>query len=120
MSWDKVSPVNYLQWHAEASSHGRCARYVREAIQRGGISIAHTYSAKNYGDSLIRAGFYEVSGSPQRGDVIVIQPIARHPDGHMAMYDGTQWISDFKQQHGFYPGQAYRTAKPSYKMYRHD
>lgn len=61
-----------------------------------------------------------VSGSPQSGDVAVIQPIPGHPDGHMSMYDGKEWISDFKQLHGLYPSQTYRTAQPSYKIYRHD
>ena len=121
MPWDKSAAVIYLQSHAEATSHGRCARYVREAIQRGGIMLIHTHSAYNYGASLVCAGFYPVlRGVPKKGDVVVIQPIAGHDDGHMAMYDGQIWISDFKQLHGFYPGPAYRAAQPPYKMYRHD
>ncbi|MBB5411894.1 hypothetical protein HDG34_005860 [Paraburkholderia sp. HC6.4b] len=79
-----------------------------------------TESAKDYGSSLVSAGFYEVHGNPQRGDVVVIRSIPDHPHGHMAMYDGQIWISDFRQQHGFYPGPAYRSAKPPYRMYRHD
>jgi hypothetical protein len=118
--WDKSSAVYYLQSHAEASSHGHCARYVRQAIERGGIILNRTYSARNYGSSLTAAGFREVLGGPQRGDVVVIQAIAGHPDGHMAMFDGHIWISDFRQLHGFYPGPAYRAAQPSYKIYRHD
>ncbi|MFL9914065.1 CHAP domain-containing protein [Paraburkholderia fungorum] len=119
--WDKNAAVSYLQWHAESASQGHCARYVREAIQREGISLMLTYSARNYGSSLICTGFYEVSdANPQKGDVVVIQAIMNHPDGHMAMYDGAIWISDFKQQLGFYPGPAYRSARPSYKIYRHD
>lgn len=119
MSWDKVTAVSYLRWHAAATSQRRCARYVREAIERGGIKLIRTHSARNYGDSLRWVGFYEASGSPQRGDV-VIQAIAGHDDGHMAMYDGEIWISDFKQYYGFYPGPEYRNVKPPYKMYRHD
>jgi hypothetical protein len=118
VSWDKESAVSYLRWHAESTSHGRCARYVREAIERGGVPIIRTYSAKDYGDSLKHAGFQEVSGFPERGDVIVIQSIDGHPDGHMAMFDGEQWISDFKQPSGFYPSRAYRVVQPPYKMYR--
>ncbi|MFM0241215.1 CHAP domain-containing protein [Paraburkholderia phytofirmans] len=119
--WNINSAVDYLQWHAEPSSHQRCARYVREAIQRGGISLMVMYSARNYGSSLICTGFYEVSdANPQKGDVVVIQAIANHPDGHMAMYDGRIWISDFRQQYGFYPGPAYRSARPPYQIYRHD
>jgi hypothetical protein len=121
-SWHKSTAVNYLQWHAEPVSHGHCARYVREAIERGGISLMRTGSARNYGSSLTSAGFYQVlsDANPQKGDVIVIESIARHPDGHMAMYDGHIWISDFKQQHGYYPGPDYRAARPRFKIYRHD
>lgn len=49
---------------------------------------------------------------------MIIQPIPGHPHGHMAMYDGAYWISDFVQYYGFYPGNAYRTAKPPYQIYR--
>lgn len=121
MRWDKIDAVRYRQRHAEARSHGRCARYVREAIERGGITLQRTESAHNYGPSLRAAGFRDVTGSfPQIGDVVVIQPVSGHPDGHMAMYDGQIWISDFRQYNGFYPGQSYRNAQPAYKMYRHE
>ncbi|MBP5132993.1 CHAP domain-containing protein, partial [Pseudomonas protegens] len=56
---------------------------------------------------------------PAAGDVVIIQPIAGHPHGHMAMFNGTLWVSDFKQLHGFYPGHSYRVHKPAYKIYRH-
>jgi hypothetical protein len=67
------------------------------------------------------AGFVEVINphTPMAGDVVIIQPITGHPDGHMAMYDGFIWISDFKQQHGLYPSEGYRTVAPPYKIYRH-
>jgi hypothetical protein len=121
MGWDKVSAVNYLRWHANASSHGDCARYVREAVERGGIKLDRTASARDYGSSLVRAVFRDVTGgTPQRGDVMVIDAIPRHPHGHMTMFDGDIWISDFRQPRGFYPGPDDRTAAPRYKMYRHD
>jgi CHAP domain. len=120
MAWDKVGAVRYLQSHAQPASIGRCAEYTRRAIEWGGLQLVRTGSARNYSSSLICVGFYEVHGNPQRGDVIVIQSISGHPDGHMAMFDGQIWISDFKQMHGFYPGPAYRTSQPTYKMYRHD
>ena len=53
------------------------------------------------------------------GDVAIIQPIAGHPHGHMAMFNGTQWVSDFKQQHGLYPNTAYRSLKPPFTIYRY-
>lgn len=120
-NWNKDAAVSHLRSSAEPVSHGRCARYVREAIAAGGIELVHTASAHNYGGPLTAAGFYRVAGvHPAKGDVVVIQPIPHHPDGHMAMYDGNIWISDFKQYHGFYPGQDYRNAQPPYQIYRHD
>ncbi|MGF6965966.1 hypothetical protein OKW43_002994 [Paraburkholderia sp. WC7.3g] len=121
MPWDQNAAVKHLQSHAKPMSRGECARYVREAIERGGIILKLTRSAKDYGLSLAYAGFRAVSTTdPQPGDVIVIEGIHLHPHGHMAMYDGEYWISDFKQWHGFYPGPDYRSARPNYKIYRHD
>jgi hypothetical protein len=119
MAYDAASAANYAERKANQTSQGQCAKYVRRAIEWGGIALAHTGSAKNYGPILEAAGFSEATGSPQRGDVVVIQAVPGHPDGHMAIYDGTLWISDFKQQHGLYPGPAYRNTQPSYKIYRY-
>jgi len=124
MPFSAVSAANYADSHAGKHSTGNCARYVRKAIEWGGVSLAQTHYARDYGPILESAGFRHVTGAPQRGDVIVIQPAPGHPDGHMAIFDGSIWISDFKQTHpgpqGFYPGQAYRHAQPSYKVYRHN
>ncbi|GFZ86332.1 CHAP domain-containing protein [Dyella caseinilytica] len=124
MPYDKVGAANYADSHAETGSRRRCAAYARRAIEWGGIQLSTTGSAKDYGPSLLAAGFYEVNTSAfQKGDVAVIQPVAGHDDGHMAIFDGTQWVSDFKQKigpEGFYPGPEYRSARPAYKIYRHD
>ncbi|CAD6549255.1 CHAP domain-containing protein [Paraburkholderia metrosideri] len=115
-----MNAVRYLQSHARSNSISACAQYTREAIQAGGIYLARTNLAKDYGSSLVNASFYEVQGEPQAGDVVVIQATGMHTSGHMAMFDGQIWISDFKQMRGFYPGHEYRTNRPAYKMYRHD
>jgi hypothetical protein len=120
MAYDAVRAANYADLHAHIQSQGKCARSVREAIERGGVRVTPTPSAKDMGRSLVQAGFYEVSGSPLKGDIVVIQPAPGHPDGHAAIYNGRNWVSDFRQLHGFYPGPAYRNAQPRYKFYRHD
>ena len=115
--------ASFAYSHAEAVSTRRCARYVREAIEWGGISLSHTHDAKDYGRILERAGFYEIHGAAKAGDVTVIQGFAGHPEGHMAIFDGSIWISDFRQRpgrQGFYCGPDYRSAQPPYKIYRHD
>ena len=123
MSFDKMAATHYADSHAHRHSTGNCARYVRRAIERGGITLTTTHSAKNYGPILEATGFAQATGVAQRGDVAVIQSIPGHPDGHMAIYDGDNWISDFRQRggaYGFYPGPAYRTLRPSYRIYRHE
>lgn len=121
MPWNAKQAVSYAQNNALAHSAGNCAHYVRLAIQAGGEKLTVTHFAKDYGNYLALAGFHPVAaGIPLAGDVVVIQPIAGHSAGHMAIYDGYIWISDFKQYHGFYPSPAYREIKPSFQVYRHN
>ena len=74
--------------------------------------------------TLLSNGFHEISvDNPdkfafQQGDIVVIQPTKHgNPAGHIAGYDGKDWISDFVQ-HGFWPGTAYAKEKPNYVVYR--
>lgn len=65
----------------------------------------HHDNAKNMGKYLVLAGFREVYGNPIKGDVAIIQPYTGgNTAGHMAIFDGHYWWSDFKQEHGVYPG----------------
>ncbi|BCQ25529.1 hypothetical protein NK8_37070 [Caballeronia sp. NK8] len=125
MPFDKNAAANYADIQAQRHSTGNCARYVRRAIEHGGVTLTTTHSAKDYGPILESSGFSEVSDvvALQRGDVVVIQPAPGHPHGHMAMFDGHSWVSDFRQRggtDGFYPGPAYRTARPAFQIYRHE
>lgn len=117
-----------------------CARNVANAIRSNGIPVTppppppgKDYPfAKDYGMPLEAAGLGHIadngsSGSyppvgyiPRKGDVVVMQPTSdpQHPEGHIAMYDGKQWVSDFKQQ-DFWPGPGYRKERPGYVIYRH-
>lgn len=120
--WDKKRALEHLHKNAHKESIHRCARYVREAIEAGGIRVTlRVENAKDYGPSLERAGFVKLpdGAEPQAGDVAVIQsPGDRNPRGHMAMFDGKDWISDYNQKGEFYPGRAYSAKKPPYVMYR--
>lgn len=120
MSWNKDAAISRIRSRASGSSHSHCARYTREAIAAGGVNVDHTLKAKDYGAPLKRAGFQEVpQGSTlMAGDVVVIQPnVGGNGIGHMAMYDGTTWFSDFRQR-SMYPGATYRSQHPPYKIYR--
>lgn len=91
-------------------------RQFRRAVSRWGIP----YHAKDYGPMLRSAGFTAIGTyeMPREGDVIIIQPYAGgNPSGHMAIYDGAEWYSDFKQR-DMWAGPGYRAARPSYTIYR--
>ncbi|MDR0635142.1 MAG: hypothetical protein LBF91_09220 [Azoarcus sp.] len=114
--------AEYALQHAAGVSVGSCAKYVRLAIKNGGgANIGQTLSAKNYGPLLLPNGFYEISAAAPRqvGDIAVIQPspnTSQH--GHMAIFVGHYWVSDFVQNNGYYPSQTYRNDRPPVKFYR--
>jgi hypothetical protein len=122
---DKFSA--HLRSHAKphGARLGDCAKWVRKALEAAGAdTTGHPVPAKLYGPTLMRNGFHEITvpdpnGYPfLKGDIVVIQPTRNgNPNGHIAGYDGTEWISDFEQQ-GFWPGNQYRKEKPSYVVYR--
>lgn len=137
--WNNGVSVSYINSHIEPRSLGKCAAYVRRAVEAGGVKIripspriGSSASACDYGPSLEAVGFkpvyvYTGTGSTdtaiipgqQKGDVVVIQPIEGHPHGHIALFNGTHWLSDFVQLRGFYPSQQYRNVKPAYILYRY-
>jgi len=112
---------------------------MRKALEGNGFKIGKHGSAKNYGNPLQNAGFdaiaehYNGEGyenlpdgyTPQAGDVVVFQDYtdpennSYHKDGHITMYDGKDWYSDFKQtdMHG---GKPIRRGDPDYTIYRYD
>lgn len=123
------------------TSKGQCARAVREALREGGIEVIppapqpgnRLPSAADYGPSFENAGANIVATvdriggpaiypprnyTPSKGDIIVFDRFPGHPDGHTAMYNGNQWISDFRQKTPW-PNQPLAQAYgPSYKIYR--
>lgn len=112
--------------NAQAKRNGRsigaCARCVREALAAGGVVIdPHPISAKDYGPYLEHAGFCAVDGAgyvPHAGDIIVLQSYSsEHPHGHIAMFDGQRWVSDFVQR-DMWAGPGYRAARPPHRIYR--
>jgi len=86
---------------ALSRSSGRCARYVRTALQAAGYDFTPNPSAYQYATrgTLANAGFSKISNDapPQVGDVVVYDRSSKHPHGHIQIYDGSNWISDFRQ-----------------------
>ena len=107
----KVSEaVSYLSANANNFSTGYCAKYVRMALEAGGLSTeGRPSSACDYDTWLLNNGFEIITGNitPQAGDIVVFEAIEGHKHGHIAMYNGQQWISDFVQR-DMYGGSDYR------------
>ncbi len=122
--------VEFINSHAHKSSKGACSRYVQNALVAGGINADNPIQAGgSYGPLLKGWGFTMISTSlsnysPIKGDVAVIQGYTggtqcrSGPCGHIQMYNGTQWVSDFFQSRPFWPGGDYEKNTPSFEIYR--
>lgn len=87
---------------AHGKSLGRCALYVRKALQSAGYNFTPQASAYMYASNgtLAKAGFTKISSNnyvPQVGDVVVFNRTRKNPHGHIQIYDGRGWVSDFRQ-----------------------
>ena len=114
----------FLTDNAQPKSQHECARYVRLAIQAGGCpTYIHPASAKDYDTFLPKLGFKSIpiaDYKPVKGDIIVIKPPHKqsgHEHGHIAMYNGKKWISDFPQR-DMYGGCIYRKKGTEYHLFR--
>lgn len=94
--------VSVLETHAAAVPTGKCAVNVQRALEAGGLGgEGHPVEAREYGAYLKAKGFAAISSSgykPRKGDIVVVQPgngVGRH--GHIAMFDGARWISDYRE-----------------------
>ena len=117
-SYSVDKAVKYLNENAESHSRNMCALYVERAINAGG-QPAFILPAWGYAYVLPRMGFDEVEKSnyrPLKGDIVVFPRVTNHIWGHIAMYDGRQWVSDFKQK-GLIVAKEYKTEQCKY--FRH-
>ena len=93
--------ADYIVKHASSKSQHKCAAFVSNGLIKAGFSITKQESAYQYHSNgvLTKAGFIRISAkSPwQKGDIFVFNKTAGHEHGHIAMYDGIGWYSDFKQ-----------------------
>lgn len=99
-------------------SQHKCAEYVRIAIETGlGKTIQRTNSAKDYGESLIKAGYTKLPAKTiiKIGDVLIFPGGVKNPHGHIQIYTKNGWISDYKQK-SYYPNALYKKSTPT--LYR--
>jgi hypothetical protein len=114
--------ADWMDAHVLTQSSHHCAMYCRLGMEAAGLSTQdrpRSGDGGDYGPFLLRHGAQVVapdSYTPQVGDTVVFEKTAQHPHGHIEIYDGKQWLSDFKQ-HSFSP---YRDAAstPPFTIYR--
>lgn len=84
-------------------STGSCAKYVRSYLMASGYPLSGwPVAAADYINFLPKYGFTPVQGratqiSPEVGDISITQRFGNHKYGHIAIWNGSNWISDFKQ-----------------------
>lgn len=99
--------INHLLSNACPASTNLCLKHVGEALRIGGgahyESKQYAYQLKNVlpniGYTLISTGSLQ---NPQRGDILVRDKSNKDPYGHIAMYTGSNWVSDFVQKNDSY------------------
>lgn len=98
--WSPEATARYATEHAEKKSVGMCALYVRKAIMTGGIPLYMGGDAWCYKYTLPILNFHQVGKKSERevGDIVVFQPIGGRRFGHIAIWNGSQWVSDFRQR----------------------
>lgn len=100
-----------LEWaknNVGPKSVGRCARYVRSMLEAGGMNTeGRPVSAYQYAGYLPKKGFKHIASLSTKseqaawsnsnalpGDIAVM---AHGQHGHICMFTGKQWVSDFVQ-----------------------
>ena len=116
-TWDVDKAIQTVQRNAKDTSSSKCLRYVANAIDSGfnvnwdvGTPLGKVNSsnfasvtdkeAKHSGAQLLGLGFKKIDNNTtwQKGDIHVYQPKNNEKAGHIEIFDGTKWISDFNQK----------------------
>lgn len=120
-AWNPEQAAEYATENAEKKSVGMCALYVRKAINAGGIPLWSCGSAWRYNKVLTMLNFREVAVNEERkvGDIVVFQPIGGRKHGHIAIWNGRQWVSDFKQRN-FIVHSDYTTEDAQWAIFRRE
>lgn len=116
--YDSRRAAEYITSHSAKKSKGLCAYYVRRALIAGGMPAYLKASACHYSKILPLYGFKEIDNplTYEKGDIVTFPSVKNHPHGHIAMWNGEQWVSDFKQK-GIIVNLAYNEVE--YKIWRH-
>mgnify|MGYP000453754956 CR=1 FL=1 len=102
--------VEGLNSRALCGSDSKCGKFVRLALEDGGIDTSTALNARElthaykYDKFLSDQGFSKIgqntlnSYTPKTGDIMVFGRTSNHLSGHIQMFNGTNWVSDFVQQ----------------------
>lgn len=93
--------VDKLNSQARSKSTGYCARFISNVLESAGFNFTR-WHAYDYNKVMKSLPFYEVTGNNnafQKGDIVVIDKVGKHKYGHVQMFNGISWISDFKQNY---------------------
>lgn len=118
--WNPQEAAKYATENAQRRSVGLCAMYIRKAMIAGGIPLHHLRGdAWHYKYILPILGFQETGNreTPEVGDIVVFQPIGNRKYGHIAIWNGKQWVSDFRQR-GFIVHSDYKKEGCEYAIFR--
>lgn len=112
--WNVQQSINWIIMNSAPKSQHACAKFVRMALEAGGLSTAgRPNAAQDYhlNGFLAKIGFEWIATLPdkaeqarwtsqyaQPGDISVMQAPS-HNWGHICLWTGSQWISDFRQNH---------------------
>lgn len=116
--YDNERAAAFITKYSFNKSHNYCAGWVMAAIIAGGEPCI-LLRACDYKYFLPYIGFEEIKlegYKHQVGDIVVFPNIGKHKFGHIAMWNGKQWVSDFKQKN-FIVAKDYIGLE--YKIYRH-
>lgn len=112
-----LKAVSAIRKNAKAKSSGYCARFTINALQAAGYRISRGNAYEFYdGAKMKAAGFVQIPNNAPNlpGDVKVWNrvPSAGANWGHICMWDGSNWVSDFVQRSP-YVRVVYRTSEHS-------
>lgn len=117
-----VKAARMARSRAHGTTIGFCAKYVRIALQQGGgyrfdgQASAFQYHTNNtLSKSRPQFSQIDIKTPVQIGDVMVIDKIPGHIHGHIQIWDGRAWISDFIQSGG---GPVYGKKSRGVALYR--
>lgn len=132
--FDVEKAVSTLISLASATTQSKCALHIRLALDAGGVMIRPTIGqAKLFNPVLERYGFKNIRLTkgvlidnqdcrrykPELGDIAVIPNVpGGRSEGHIAMFTGEFWYSDFKQI-DMWGGPLYRQVSPDVAIFKY-